>query len=323
VSEPSARNRAPEEAPQPEPPSGATQQSDPPADAPQLEPPSSATQHSDPPADAPQPEPPSGAPGAAQPAHQPAAPGPLHRTAADAGMALSFLTLLPVPAAAHRAGDFGRAAGWFPLVGAGAGALAGGVRVAAEPLVGAGPATVLALATLVAVTGALHQDGLADCADGLGVRGDRERRLAVMRDSAIGTFGMLALLGWGLLLLTTLSPLTASGALLALIAAGALGRAAALVHATAAAPARRDGLGAGFAVPRTALALGALTAVAAALLAAGPLRGLLAIGAATLTAVTSVVWARRALGGRTGDTLGATIALTELAVVVALAASWH
>jgi len=262
------------------------------------------------------------APNDATPPPADAAP-PRPNPPADLGMALSFLTLVPVLAAAHRRGDFGRAAGWFPLVGAGVGALAGGVLVGAEPLLGAAPAAVLALAALVLVTGALHQDGLADCADGLGVRGDRERRLAVMRDSQIGTFGMLALLGWGLLLLTTLAPLAPADALLALIAAGALGRAAALVHAVATPPARRDGLGAGFAVRRAPLAAGTLTAAAAALVAVGPLRGLLAIAAAALVALASVGWARRALGGRTGDTLGATIALTELAVVVALAASWQ
>jgi adenosylcobinamide-GDP ribazoletransferase len=246
-------------------------------------------------------------------------PNPL----ADAGMALSFLTVVPTPAAVHTRGDFGRAAGWFPLVGAAVGALAGGVRAAAEPLLGPAPATVLALVTLTAVTGALHQDGLADCADGLGVRGDRARRLEVMRDSRIGTFGMLALLGWGLLLLTTLTPLTQADGLLALIAAGALGRAAALVHAQTTPPARREGLGAGFAVGPVPLALGTLSAVAIALLALGPARGGLAAGAAALLAAATALWARRALGGRTGDTLGATIALTELAVVVALAASWR
>lgn len=286
-----------------------------------------------PPTDAPRPAAPTGAPRPAAPADAPPAtppaattpprPGPLRRALADAGMALSFLTLLPVPGAAHRDGDFGRAAGWFPLVGAGVGAFAGGVRAGAEPLVGAGPATVLALAALVLLTGALHQDGLADCADGLGVRGDRARRLAVMRDSAIGTFGMLALLGWGLLLVTALSPLSNAHAFAALIAAGALGRAAALVHAKATPPARRDGLGAGFAVRTVPLVLGTLTALAAALLAAGPWRGAIALAAAAATAAASVVWARRTLGGRTGDTLGATIAVTELAVVLALVATWQ
>lgn len=254
--------------------------------------------------------------------HDASAAGPIRRTLADAALAVSFLTLVPVPMRAMRAASMAGAAGWFPLVGAAVGAFAGGLRFATEPLFGAGPATVLALAALVIATGALHQDGLADCADGLGVRGDRDRRLAVMRDSAIGTFGMLALLGWGLLLLTTLTPLTDARAFAALVAAGALGRAAALAHAFATPPARPDGLGAGFTVPPTALAFGAATAVAAALLAAGPQRGALAVSLAVLVAAASVAWARRALGGRTGDTLGATIALCEVAVCLALAASW-
>jgi adenosylcobinamide-GDP ribazoletransferase len=247
----------------------------------------------------------------------------LRRTLSDAALALSFLTVLPVPGGALRAGSISRAAAWFPLVGAGIGALAGGVRAGTEPLFGAGPATVLALVALVAVTGALHQDGLADSADGLGVRGDRERRLAVMRDSAIGVFGMLALLGWGLLLLTAVTPLSDAHALAALICASTLGRAAALLHAVATPPARRDGLGAGFSVSTTALAVGAVVATVATVLAAGPARGALAIGSAALVAAASVVWARRSVGGRTGDTLGATVALCELAVCLALAASWQ
>ena len=275
---------------------------------------------------APAPDPAAAPGGAPPPTLRPDAPPPDRQRPnplADAGMALSFLTVVPTPAAAHTRGDFGRAAGWFPLVGAAVGALAGGVRAAAEPLLGPAPATVLALVALTAATGALHQDGLADCADGLGVRGDRARRLEVMRDSRIGTFGMLALLGWGLLLLTSLAPLTRADGLLALVAAGALGRAAALVHATTTPPARRDGLGAGFTVRRVPLALGLLTAVAIALPALGPARGALALGAAALLTAATSRWAGRALGGRTGDTLGATVALAELAVVVALAASWR
>ncbi|HEY4280685.1 MAG TPA: adenosylcobinamide-GDP ribazoletransferase [Conexibacter sp.] len=249
--------------------------------------------------------------------------GPLRRTISDAALALSFLTLVPVPGSTLGAGSMRRAAGWFPLIGAGIGAFGGAVRLGTEPLLGATTATVLGLAAIVAVTGALHQDGLADCADGLGVRGDRERRLAVMRDSAIGVFGMLALLGWGLLMVSALAPLSKHQALDALIAAGALGRAATLVHATVTTPARRDGLGAGFTVPPAALGIAVVTAAAAALLALGPARAALALGAAALTAAATSVWARRAIGGRTGDTLGATVALAELLVVLALAAAWH
>src|SRR5262249_43615982 len=119
------------------------------------------------------------------------------RPLADAALAVAFLTIVPVKVRDPNA-SLSRAAAFFPPGGAAIGAAAGGVRVGLQPLLGTGPATVLALIALVALTGALHQDGLADTADGLGARGDRDRRLAAMRDSAIGAFGVLALIGWAL-----------------------------------------------------------------------------------------------------------------------------
>lgn len=248
---------------------------------------------------------------------------PVRRALADLALAVAFLTIVPVPATGHGDADLGRAAAWFPLVGAAVGALAGAVRVATDDLLGAGPATVLALIVLVAITGALHQDGLADIADGLGVRGDRTRRLAAMRDSAIGAFGVLALVAWALLLTTTLAQLSATHALLALIAAGALARWAALLHAAGTRPARPDGLGAGFRATPAALVAATALALVTAVLTAGPLKGLAATGAALAVAAVSIAWMRRAIGGRTGDTLGATIAIAELAVCATLLAAWR
>ncbi|MEA2331694.1 MAG: adenosylcobinamide-GDP ribazoletransferase [Thermoleophilaceae bacterium] len=245
----------------------------------------------------------------------------LRRAGSQLALAVSFLTILPVRVRAP--GSLGGAAAWFPAVGALIGALAGGVRYATEPLVGPAAGTVLAMATLVVATGALHQDGLADTADGLGVRGDRERRLAVMRDSATGAFGTLALFGWSLLLLTALQPLSNAEALAALVAAAALGRWAALVHAAAAPPARPDGLGAGFTLGRGALLFATACAVAIAGVACGPLPGLAALGAALAVGVLSALAARRLIGGRTGDTIGATVALVELAVCTTLLAVWR
>ena len=244
--------------------------------------------------------------------------------------AIAFLTIVPVPT--FEGDGLSGAVAWFPVVGAGVGALAGGVRVLLGSLVGATVATVLAMIALVIVTGALHQDGLADTADGLGARGAageagvagvRARRLEVMRDSTTGVFGALALIAWALLLLTTLASLDGDRALRALVVACALGRWAALVHAAATPAARADGLGAALYVGR--LALGAATAVSAiaALAIAGLAPGVAAIGTGAAVAALSVAFARRTLGGRTGDTLGATVAVAEVAVCIVLLAVWQ
>jgi adenosylcobinamide-GDP ribazoletransferase len=233
--------------------------------------------------------------------------------------AITFLTIVPVGGR----GDMRRAAGWFTVVGAAVGAVAGGVRAGLQPLLGATPATVLAVAALVVVTGALHQDGLADTVDGLGVRGDRARRLAVMRDSSIGVFGALALIGWTLLLVVVLEQVSAQRAVEALVAAAALGRWAALLHASWSPPARADGLGAGFTVGPMAVALGTIIAIGIAIALCGFAAGLAAVAAAVAVAALSVLHVRASLGGRTGDTLGATVALAEVVVCTVLLAVWR
>jgi adenosylcobinamide-GDP ribazoletransferase len=250
-------------------------------------------------------------------------PGTRHRRPLWHGLcsAIAFLTITPAPGALSD--GLAGAAGWFPLVGAAIGALAGGVRIGAEQLLGRTPATVLAMITLVVVTGALHQDGLADTADGLGARGDRARRLAVMRDPATGAFGALALIGWALLLLSTLASMGAAHTLIALTVACALARNAALLHATATPPARSDGLGAALLVSRPALALATSTATALSLALCGIVPGATGTAAALLLAALSASFARRAFGGRTGDTLGATVAATEALVCIALLAYWQ
>ncbi len=235
--------------------------------------------------------------------------------------AIAFLTIVPIPGATGT--RLAVAAGWFPLVGAAVGAFAGGVRVGAQQLLGRTPATVLAMVALVVVTGALHQDGLADTADGLGARRDRSRRLEVMRDSATGVFGTLALIGWALLLVSTLTSLDAWHAFIALVVASALARWAALVHAIATPAARSDGLGAALRVSRVAFAAATGTAIALALALCGLAAGALATGSALLVAALSAVFALRTLGGHTGDTLGASVSITELAVCATLLAIWH
>ena len=244
----------------------------------------------------------------------------MRRAIDGAAFAMTFLTVVPVPG--HDGRGAAAAPAWFGLVGALIGALAGAVYAIAEPWVGSPVAATLAVTAMVVVTGGLHQDGLADCADGMGVRGGRERRLEVMRDPAIGTYGALALLLWGLLLVAALATLRPADAVWALVYAASAGRFAALLHARSASPARRDGLGAAFTPSWPAIFATGLTAAAVALLA-GPLRATAIIVVAGLWAALVGAWARRLLGGRTGDTLGATVALTEVSVVVLLLATAH
>jgi adenosylcobinamide-GDP ribazoletransferase len=232
-------------------------------------------------------------------------------------LAIAFLTIAPVGLRGE-APPLRAAAPWFALVGAAIGALAGGVAWLAQPSLGATVAAALGAAVLVVSTGALHLDGLADCADGLGARGGgRERRLEVMRDSSIGTFGALALGLWLILVVGAAAGLDRDGVFLAFVVATTTGRWAALLHATATGPARADGLGAAFTVTPLALAVASIVAAAAALGLEG-LDGVAALAAAGAAGLLTGLWASRALGGRTGDTLGAAVALAEVAVLVTL-----
>lgn len=248
-------------------------------------------------------------------------PGRAERALHAGALAATFLTVLPLRLT-RPAGDLGAAAPWFPVIGALVGALAGALLVAAEPLVGAQLAATFAVVALVAVTGGLHADGLADCADGLGARGGgRERRLIVMRDPAVGVFGTLALLAWALLLIGALGRLGGEEALRALVVAAAIGRWGVLLHAVTAPPARPDGLGAGFVVSPRAAAVALLAPAALAVALEPPLAAVLALAAGGAVAGLASVWARRMLGGRTGDTLGATVVLGEVAACLAIVAA--
>lgn len=244
---------------------------------------------------------------------------------ADLGRAVRFLTRLPVPAepTAPPFASLARALRLFPLVGAGLGAAAGLVLVAAADI-GLPPlaAALLAIGLLVVVTGGLHEDGLADAADGFGAGRDPERTIAIMRDSRIGAFGTLALIliiGLKASALAALPPWTA---MLALAAAGAGSRAAIAAAAWLLRPARPEGLGAAMGRPddpvvAVALGLGTLAAI----LLLGPTAGIVALAAGGLAA-TAMGWlAQRRIGGYTGDVLGAIQQLTETSMILAAVAA--
>lgn len=238
----------------------------------------------------------------------------------EARAAVGLLTIVPVGRRVLPEGSEGGAALWFPLVGGLVGVVAAAAYGLGEALLGSMYGAPFALTISAVLTGGLHHDGLADTADGLGVRGDRARRLHVMRGSGIGAFGALALVAFALLATAALARLSPPEAAGALVAGHALGRWAAVAQLTFVAPAREDGLGAAFSSDRLAFAVGSALALAITLVAAGILAGLAAVAGAAIAAAASALLAHRLIGGRTGDTLGAAVLVTELVVYSVLAA---
>lgn len=243
-------------------------------------------------------------------------PGEIAVALAEIRAAGTFLTRLPArmvgidPTAAP---DFTHGARVFPLVGALIG-LAGGVVLVVAGAIGM-PAFVsaaLAVATIVIVTGALHEDGLADMADSFG-GATTEERLAIMDDSRVGTYGAVAIVMSLLIRVLTLGSIAATGALraaIALIAAEAVSRTA-LVRLWHDLPAARmGGLSSETGAPDQNAMLVALAIAAVIAIVLGvPSIGLWAtVVASALAAIATFAMIRitaRTIGGRTGDTLGA------------------
>ncbi len=234
----------------------------------------------------------------------------------DLAAACALLTRLPVGRFAAGA-EQGRGVWAYPVVGAVVGAVGAGVYALLRGIGLAAPlASIWALAALLAATGALHEDGLADTADALGGGRTKERRLAIMRDSRIGSFGALALLLSSAVRVAAVAALPPAAAAGALIASGALGRAAMLVPLLLLEPARADGLGASLAPTQRPTAWAGLALGAA--IAFGAVAPRAAAGAILLAALAGLgvaAAARRLLGGTTGDVFGATSVLAECFVL--------
>lgn len=249
----------------------------------------------------------------------------------DTARSIAFLSRVPVPQR-HFAGHDGRlsrAVRAFPLA---------GVLILLPPAALAAilsalhaPPLLLAFATLglqVLLTGALHEDGLSDSADGIGGGRDRESALAIMKDSRVGSYGVVALiLSFGLrataiaALATALPP---SGLGMALLAVAAASRTAMVWHWSLLPPARRDGVAASVGEPERGATVFALTSgILMATLLILPHGTMIALVLALVAAVIAVLafnrMALRKIGGHTGDTIGATQQLAEMSVLFALA----
>ncbi|WP_245515337.1 adenosylcobinamide-GDP ribazoletransferase [Rhizobium deserti] len=249
---------------------------------------------------------------------------------ADLARSVGFLSRLPVPDRFFRGhdGTISRAVRAFPAAGlliAALPALVLFLLVTADgdPLV----ASFVALALLSLMTGALHEDGLADAVDGLGGGRDRDHALAIMKDSRTGSYGVVSLiLSFGLRAsaLAALARHDAGLAALALLATAAISRALMVAHWRALVPARDGGLASNAGMPEDrarniALLTGALAALILLIPAAGLPVALLSLLAAALVSYGFTRLARKKLGGHTGDTIGATQQLTEIASLATLA----
>ena len=240
-------------------------------------------------------------------------------------LAVALLTRCPVPGWAHRGGPaIAQAFALFPWVGFGLGLVCGGAWILAQaagvpPLVAAG----LTIGLLCLLTGALHEDGLADCADGFGGGRDIAHKLEIMRDSRLGSYGVIALILSLVVRITALASLSPLTGAVALTVALVLGRTAMPAVMISLPPARTDGLGAGLGPAgriAVTLALVGGISLATALLFPFALPALAALPAALLAALLIRTIARRQIGGFTGDVLGATEQLVQVTVLVVLAA---
>lgn len=239
-------------------------------------------------------------------------------------LAVQFLTRLPV----------GRDPGWspermeatprwYPAVGAIVGALSAAVFWAASAVLPGGLAVLLALAAGMLVTGAFHEDGFADCCDGLGGAVDRARALEIMKDSRLGTYGAV---GLGLLLAVkaaALAGLPQAAVPAALVAGHAAGRGSAVLVIATSAYLRDHGTGKPVATGAGGLPLVAAT-TALALLPLAVVLPVEAVAAGAFGLLAGHVAMRRVferrLGGYTGDCLGAVVQTSETGLYLGLLA---
>jgi adenosylcobinamide-GDP ribazoletransferase len=245
----------------------------------------------------------------------------------DLRLAFRFLTRLPIDSSDWQQGDLGRASWAFPLVGVLIG-LAAGVVYALGRGLGLTPliAGVAAVAASVILTGALHEDGLADMADGLGGK-DKESRLAIMRDPHVGTYGVVALTLTLIARVAAISYLSGTATVFAaLVVSHAAGRTAIGLPLAMLPAARADGLGADAGRPSWEWVAAAAGLAGLAIVVVSPgsftdgLKGLLAVLLAFAAAVIVGLIAWRKFGGQTGDVLGAAEQAGEVAALCTLVA---
>ena len=229
--------------------------------------------------------------------------------------ALAFLTRVPI-GKSFEGSEVGRAALFFPLIGAAIGVVQLGVFLLLKPHLPSLVVAVLVVALSAWVTRGLHLDGLADFADGLGGGSTREDALRIMRDPAVGAFGVIALV---LVLGVKIAAVDALASAEALVLAAALARWTAVPAGFFLPYAREsEGLGAAMTGGTGRFELLGSTVLAVAISLLFPLKlALVSWVAVLLVSLLVGAIARRRFGGMTGDVLGANVELAEASVLVA------
>ena len=245
----------------------------------------------------------------------------LRGLATDLEISILFSTRLPL---AHSApiggGDVARATWALPIAGAligGAGALA--YWTAFQLGLPSVIAAALALATTLVATGCLHEDGLADTADGFGGGNSLRHKLEIMRDSRIGTYGACSLTITFVLRCSALASIADRPAVAtALIVAHASARAPLPIFMWFVSPARADGLAAEAGrPPRTSVAAAALLGILALLLGLRPLAAIIGLLLLTAAGILMGWLSMRQIGGQTGDVIGALEQINEILILLA------
>ncbi len=244
-------------------------------------------------------------------------------------IAVQFFTRLPIPRWVGFEQEWlHHASRYFPLVGLVVGAIGAGVYAAAAFVFPAPVAAVLSTAATIYATGAFHEDGFADTCDGLGGGMTRERVLEIMKDSRVGAYGAIGVVGILAAKCTTLAMLPPPSAIGALLLAHPLSRLAATSLIWRMEYARAEGKAKPLAERMTTAEFGIASftvAITAIILLAWGVLDLRAVLAALLASVFAIWWlarkfARR-IGGYTGDCLGAVQQLAEVVIYLAVLAT--
>jgi adenosylcobinamide-GDP ribazoletransferase len=230
-------------------------------------------------------------------------------------LAISFLTIIPVKLkGTPQPGDFGRSALWFPFVGVAVGGLSALSFFILEKSFSQFLGAVLTCAVWIGLTGGLHLDGLADCFDGMLNASSPQRRLEIMKDPRLGTFGGIGLVLAILIKVAILSSFSGPASFVWFPLAAATGRWL-LLPAGKQPLARPGGMGAGYAIGLSARVTAAASIPLIVLVVLVGWPGLVAVGAAHLAAWAIFGFAKRRLGGITGDVMGLTVEMGELVVL--------